>query len=190
MSIALEDRNFIGAARRKAERERPLPTVTSGASAWARRVKRYLGHWIAPADAWHQIAYSLTRRDHRAVGLAGWIRARHVNVSALLNGRIAIRIDIDTGWQALVHATKIDDQHAVDEYESVVVPKELQLELAIVSKQVASLDGEPGVMKPPLRGSDPGAIRVLTKPHPRIDARRKAGREDVLVPPAAISRAE
>ncbi len=138
MPIALENSNFIGIPVGQAERDRPLSTITSSVSTRASRVKRYFGYrifCIRASIAWNQIANSLTRRDHRAVGLAGRIRARHVNVSALLNGRVAIGTDSDAGRQALMHATKIDNQHAVDEHESVVIPEELQLELVAIESE-------------------------------------------------------
>jgi len=107
-----------------------------------------------------------------------------------LDGRVASCIDFDTGWQALMNTAEIDDQDAIDEYKRVVIAEELQLERTVESEKIASLDGEPGVVEPPLIGWDPVAIRMLAEPRCRVDARRKTGRKYVLIPPAAIARAE
>ena len=176
MPIALEDGNFIRISSSQAERQRSLSAITRAVSARAGRVERYLGHWIASADAWNQVANILACRDHRAVGLPGRIRARHVYVSALLNSCVATRIDAYTGRQALVHTTKIDDEHAVDEYERVVVAEELQLEWGtVVREQVASLDRHPGIVEPALRIGDPRAIRILPNHTPGLTPGAKLG---------------
>jgi hypothetical protein len=59
------------------------------------RVKRHCGHrifCIRTSVAWHQIAHSVTGWNHGAGGLAGGIRARHADISTLLDSGIASRI--------------------------------------------------------------------------------------------------
>ena len=87
-------------------------------------------------------------------------------------------------------SAEVDYQHAVDEHERVVVAEELQLEGVVECEEVARFDGEPGVVVPTLCLWNPGAVRVLAEPRGRIDARREAGREDILVSLAVRPGAE
>ena len=100
MTVALEYGNLVRTPRLQTEVERSLPAIAVLGATGARRVERHASNWIFGGRASitrNEIAHGVAGWNHRAIGLTGRVRARHVNVPTFLNRRFARRVDLYAG---------------------------------------------------------------------------------------------